>query len=318
MSTTKKAEAVWLHTSLDCEVRALDEEKRTASFVAGTENGVMTYAGPEVLRMTGARLGRFRKNPVVLDTHNRYETDAIVGRASVSVDKDGRRLLADVTFADTPRAENVWRLVKGGFLRAVSIGFMPNRNKTKILREGERDGEGDSMVAGPAVIVREWELLELSMVPVPADEDALRRSLYDSLSNPENKEGGMKLSDVMEGARSETPAAPAGAPPAAQAASPTPAKTDSPEERQAQVLEARRRQVMAICPRGLEDVAEAALLEGLDLEGARKRLLEAKAARSKPVGTPEAPVQQTTSAEAKARSVADTVAGAINLFGMEG
>lgn len=160
----------------DIAVRSIDEKKRTAEFVAATESGVRGYSGMEYLRMSGARLARFRRNPVVLDTHNRSEVGAILGSAAVRV--EGRELFTTVTFAETARAETAWQLVKAGHLRAVSVGFIPNRARTVELRDGETDGEGEARITGPAKIIKEWELFEISVVPVPADAAAVARSLY--------------------------------------------------------------------------------------------------------------------------------------------
>lgn len=273
-----------LHRSLEIEVRAVDVEKRRASFVASTERAVMTGMGPEVLRMRGARLQRYRKNPVVLDSHDRHGIDSIVGRAEVRVDNETRQLLADVEFAASPRGEAAWALVRDGFLRAVSVGYRPNGKRTRQLREGEADGEGEARVAGPALVVNEWELVELSMVPVPADEDALRRAFY--------AEGGdMKFSDVMDGGSPAPSPAPAPAPPAA----PVKDETVTRAESAAAAAKARAEEHAANAAQirdlargaGLADLGETCVLEGLGVEESRKRLLEAHAAKKKPLGTPE-------------------------------
>jgi len=138
-----------------------------------TEAGVETLAGRKVLRMSGARLERFRKNPIVLDAHARDTVLSVIGQAVIKV--DGLVLTADIHFAKTARAETAWTLVQAGFLKATSIGYRPS--KVRVLAEGEMDGSGDSMVTGPARIVNEWELYEISLVPVPADANALRRCL---------------------------------------------------------------------------------------------------------------------------------------------
>ena len=166
------------------EFRGMDEEKRQASFVASTENPVQTWGGPEVLRMKGARLGRFRKNPVVLDSHNRHDLASVIGKAEVKV--EGRELHTTITYAPTERGELAWSLVRDGFVRAVSVGYSINPLKVKRLREGEHDGSGDSRVEGPATVVGEWELHEISNVPVPADADAVKRDFYDSLAVSES------------------------------------------------------------------------------------------------------------------------------------
>lgn len=293
-----------LHRSLDVELRAVDQERRRASFVASTERAVMTHMGPEVLRVKGARLQRFRKNPVVLDAHDRYGIDSIVGRADVKVDSEGRQIIAEVEFASSPRGEAAWSLVRDGFLRAVSVGYRPNGKRTRQLREGESDGEGEARVSGPALVVNEWELIELSMVPVPADEDALRRAFY-------AQEGDMKLSDVMQDGG--TPAVPA----TAQAAAPEKDEAVTRAEAAAAAAKARAEEHAANAAQirdlargaGLVDVGESCVLEGLDVAAARKRLLEARAAKSKPLGTPEPTTTTAAPAAAKPTTTARGVTG---------
>ena len=56
------------------------------------------------------------------------------------------------------------RLWAAGFLNAVSIGFMP---KSYTPREGDQGG----------YVFEDWELLEYSIVPVPANQDALRLAM---------------------------------------------------------------------------------------------------------------------------------------------
>lgn len=153
--------------------RSIDEATRTATFIAATEGGIDTWMGKEYLRMSGCKLDRYNANPVFLDSH-RYETSSVIGKTAIAV--DGRQLIARVTYATTPRAEDVWQLVKTGFLRAVSVGFNPLTFRE--LLDGETDGEGDARVMGPGVVINEWELFELSQVPIPADKDALIRRAF--------------------------------------------------------------------------------------------------------------------------------------------
>lgn len=284
-----------LRRSFDVEVRGIDEEKRSATFVAATERSVpMSYGRGEVLRMNGARLARYRKNPVVLDSHDRASLDSVIGRADVKV--QGRELHATITYAKTERGERAWSLVRDGFVRAVSVGYLVNERRVRRLREGEIDGEGESAVTGPADVCNEWEMMELSNVPVPADQDAVRRAFYDKLEvrmdpltaamtggNPTPKPAKPVLTPEQKAAKREAKVA-------LKAAS-----------KAAKMREAHRRSVLAITPRGLEAEAESAILKGLDFEQCRAHLLEAQARRFKPVGTPEpkAPeIETTTTREA--------------------
>lgn len=274
-----------LHAEM--EFRSLDEQSRSASYVASTERAVnVGWGAPEVLRMTGARLQRFRKNPVVLDTHNRFDLGSVIGRADVKV--QGRELHATITYANTERGNLAWSLVKDGMVRAVSIGYSVNPQRVTRLREGETDGEGDSLVTGPANVVREWTLLEVSNVPIPADEDAVRRSFYEAIPEEGTMASNISLTAAMgERGEAQTPApTPAPAAPVVKAPAPV---AEIEEERAARALEATKRAVLAICPRGLEGFAEGLVLEGKSLEECRKALLAERARTLAPVGTPEPP-----------------------------
>lgn len=279
-----------LHTTLDVRLKGLDEESRTASFVASTERAVMTWAGPEVLRMKGAKLKRFRKNPVVLDSHNRYSLDSVIGKGDVSV--EGRELLVSITYAPGARGDHAWELVKGGFVRAVSIGYQVNRAKVRKIEAGEFDGTGEARIEGPALIVNDWELLEVSNVPIPADEEAVRRSIYDAL--PAYQEDSMDFEQAMGERAALTPEPTKPAAPAVVTAAPATITAPAPDAaRAAEPLtrEIVRREVMAICPPSLASVAERCLLEGKSFEETRAVLLAEHAKRYQPIGTPEpAPV----------------------------
>lgn len=284
--------------------RSLNEEKRQATFTASTENPVQTWEGPEVLRMTGARLQRFRKNPVVLDTHNRFGLDSVIGRADVKV--QGRELVATITYAPTPSGERAWELVKGDFVRAVSIGYVVNRKKVRRLGENETDGEGESLVRGPATVAREWELLEISNVPVPADADAVRRSFYESIPTGEVMHESAISRGLNEGALpSSAGTTPAAAPSETKPTIPARQVEELPEERTARILRANREAALQITPRGLEHVTESALLDGKSLEQVREVLKKAQAERFKPVSTTEPTEIKNGEEERAAKSLPD-------------
>lgn len=67
----------------------------------------------------------FNRNPVALFSHASWEPP--IGRAS-NVSVQGDKLVGDIEFASAdvyPFADTIYRLVDGGFLKAVSVGFMP-------------------------------------------------------------------------------------------------------------------------------------------------------------------------------------------------
>jgi hypothetical protein len=132
-------------------------------FVAATEG---VKADGIDLRMDGAKLDRYRANPVILFGHNSWGRDNLpIGRAP-NVVIDGSRLLSNVVEFDPGDdfAVKVERKLRNGFLNAVSIGFE--------VHAWEKPGQ-NYWNGGVAVT---WELLEISVVPVPMDHDAIMES----------------------------------------------------------------------------------------------------------------------------------------------
>lgn len=136
---------------------------RTVRFVASDES-VDRYG--DIIRVSGWNLEPFKKNPVLLFAHN--SRDLPIGTADAWVDLSRKALLADATFLSAEQndfADQVWRIVEAGALRAVSVGFMPTETPN-ILRDDKNE-----WITGFEFIAQ--ELLELSVVPVPANPNAL-------------------------------------------------------------------------------------------------------------------------------------------------
>lgn len=141
------------------------ERARTIRFVASDET-VDRYG--DIIRANGWLLDNFKRNPVLLFGHNSREP--AIGTAKAWV--DGTQLLADATFAAEGKsafADEVWNLVDADIMRAVSVGFLPTKPPNLIMSEPGDDGA--THVTGFEFI--EQELLELSVVSVPANPAAL-------------------------------------------------------------------------------------------------------------------------------------------------
>jgi hypothetical protein len=284
-----------LYRSVPVCVRGLDVEKRTATFVASTENPVDTMWGREVLRMDGVDLTRFGGGGPFLDAHDGSTIDNVLGSGSAQV--VGRELEFVAQFDDEGKGARAWNLVRKGHVRTVSIGYRIDPTSVRRLKEGETDGQGTAQVRGPAVVVRRWELLEVSLVPVPADRDAtLRSALFNTTEG--------RMADQKDQA-AERPTD-AGTPQngsvysAAVAAAPKPdvRATADADTREA----ARAAAIRALAPADLREFADDLVLEGLGVEDARKRLLEERAKRSKPLGTPE---PKTTTNQSRLAAISD-------------
>lgn len=119
----------------------------------------------DVIRAAGWNLEAFRANPVLLFGHK--STEPPVGRVD-RIDVDGKRLVAAGHFLEpgiNPVADTVSALWSKGYLRAVSVGFMPTKQPNEIKDAQNRWTGGYEFVA--------QDLLELSVVPVPANPAAL-------------------------------------------------------------------------------------------------------------------------------------------------
>lgn len=126
-------------------------------FVAATEG---VKADGLDLRMDRANLDRYLSNPVVMYGHQYFGRDALPIGRSVHTEIDGTpQLLADLEFdRDDDFAAKVDRKIRGGYLNAVSIGF------DFWTADIEPDGR---------MVPNDWELMEISVVPLPMDPNAL-------------------------------------------------------------------------------------------------------------------------------------------------
>lgn len=136
-----------------------DEETRTVGFVFS--DSTIDHSGDSI-DPKGWDLGIFKRNPVALFSHMSW--DPPIGRASgVKVQND--KLVGDIEFAAADVyefADTIYRLVKGKFLNAVSVGFMP--------KEWAWSSDKDRPYG---IDFKKQTLLEISVCPVPCNPNAL-------------------------------------------------------------------------------------------------------------------------------------------------
>lgn len=141
------------------EVKSVETDDRSLDFVISTDQ--VDRMG-DTIAVDGWKLESFRKNPVVLWAHD--SSILPVGKASNVRVEDGK-LKARATFM--PRelsgfADTVMKALKAGFLSASSVGFAPL--KYNFVDDPQRRFGIDFL---------EQELLEFSIVPIPANPGAL-------------------------------------------------------------------------------------------------------------------------------------------------
>jgi HK97 family phage prohead protease len=134
---------------------------RTATFVF-SDDSVDSYG--DTIDAKGWDLSVYSTNPIALYGHDPSKPEYVVGR-SKNVRVEGRRLVGDIEFADAsvnPMADTVYRLVREGFLRTVSVGFRPV--DWSLSKDKSRPGGID---------FKKQVLMEVSVVPLPANSSAL-------------------------------------------------------------------------------------------------------------------------------------------------
>lgn len=157
------------------EKAEVNEEDRTIVSYISTES---LDRDKEIVLAKGADLDNYRKNPIVLWGHDSKATP--IGK-NLWIRHDGRGLLAKTQYAKTPKAEEIWQLRKDGFLKGYSIGFIPKAGKTAdgMMAYGpphEKELKTNPEWSEARNIVRAWELLEYSDVPIPSNPDSLQRA----------------------------------------------------------------------------------------------------------------------------------------------
>jgi len=165
-----------------------------ADYLQAGEAGTYTFRAStaavdrqnEVIDQMGWDLGAYKANPVILDSHRYGSIDDILGKASrVEVMPEGLEI--DVQFAPTPKGQMAQQLVEDGMLRTVSVGF-----RSKARRPGARSGEPMTHTA--------MELLEVSMVAIPANREAVRlRGVEDEPVIEETKARRKSTADKLRG-----------------------------------------------------------------------------------------------------------------------
>jgi len=136
----------------------------------------------EIICASGWRLEHYLRNPVFQNSHQYGDVIFTLGKALETRVVDGR-LRQRIQFATdaNPMARIAYGLYKGGFLNAVSVGFIPIRWEDN---PGGVDGKNL-----PRRRYLEQELLEVSAVSVPANPNALIMGI---------KSGAVEKSDVRE------------------------------------------------------------------------------------------------------------------------
>jgi hypothetical protein len=158
------------------------EENRTITFIISSD---AKDRHKSRVNMKNWKLDNYEINPIVGYQHNVYgdnmcvppSPDDVIGSSRVYFEEiEGRMLMkADLRFDRpevNPVAEKIFQKVLDGTLRAASVGFL-EVGKGKAITEKDASGK----VIGETYEFEGQELLEWSVVNIPSNPEASRRSL---------------------------------------------------------------------------------------------------------------------------------------------
>jgi HK97 family phage prohead protease len=139
-----------------------------ATFIAST---AASDRYGDVVDQASWKLDGYKLNPVIQIDHD-YSAESTVGRAAAVEVRDGA-LIVDVKWGSDERSQRIGQKVKDGLLSAVSVGFIPGRatRRSEFPADDPYYADGKENPYGYAYY--DNELLEISVVAVPANQEAL-------------------------------------------------------------------------------------------------------------------------------------------------
>lgn len=165
----------------DISPASYDAKGRTVRAVLSVGSPVKRFFGTEVLQIKpeAVNLDRLSSCGVpLIDSHNIYGVlNGIFGRVE-RVWFEGGELVGLISFDDSDPGRKAEGLVARGVVRGVSIGYRVDEWEIKDSDGNLVDPERERLMWDEdyTFTAKRWELLEVSLVSVPADAAALIRS----------------------------------------------------------------------------------------------------------------------------------------------
>lgn len=138
-----------------------NERKFTLSF--SSELAYDRWWGSEILDHSEGCVDLSRLNSIgcVLFNHKR---DAVIGKITKAWIENGRGE-AEIEFDSDEESERIYKKVKSGTLKGVSVGYIVEVWEEVLANKTSSDGR----FKGPVSIAKRWTPLEISIVSIPAD-----------------------------------------------------------------------------------------------------------------------------------------------------
>ena len=174
---------------------SIDVANKTMEVILTTKS---TDRDGDIVHSDGINFDNYMKNPVVLWAHDPRQIP-IAKVEEINQQKDF--VLGKVKFASHKAADDIFNLYAEGFLSSWSIGFSRAKEGTSPILNDDGEFSGYEF--------KSTELLELSAVPVPANPEALTKSLdlvqdkelkkyLKSLMTTEKKEDAPTFADLQK------------------------------------------------------------------------------------------------------------------------
>ena len=189
--------------------KVLSDADGTIEFVASDET---LDCHREIVRVSGWKFTHFQKNAPFVDSHDYSSITKLLGQVTDFRVEKGQ-LVEVVKYSREPGtlAEWAFKMVRDGFLRAVSVGFVPTRmatrwdSDTKDFLAQIADLKLDAATAGQLrAVYLEQEQIELSQCVLGANPNALAKAYKGGTLTEEDID---KLSAAIAASKTATPAA---------------------------------------------------------------------------------------------------------------
>ena len=140
-----------------------DAAARTLTLSFASEEPCLIWGDKEVLIISDDAMDTSRFAQGVMPVLFNHDRDVVIA----SINKiwiENKKAYASITFDEDEKSLEIMNKVASGSCRGVSVGYKP-----KVYEIVERDSISAEGIQGPCYIARKWEVLEFSIVSIPAD-----------------------------------------------------------------------------------------------------------------------------------------------------
>lgn len=151
--------------SFNSETNTVDVVWSTGSRVERYSFFSGSYIEELSMKKAHVRLDRLNKGAPILNNHNRYSLEDVIGVVESARIEDGKGV-ATVRLSKRPEIQGIVNDIKDGILRNLSVGYAIHKFQELKEKQDEK----------PIYRAIDWEPLEISFVGIPADADAQVRN----------------------------------------------------------------------------------------------------------------------------------------------